>query len=234
MTDQPLSMERLGDIAVLSGGGTLSGAFVRQLADACASVPDDTRALLLHPDAAVWSGYDGVSEAGDLFAAFAELAQPTISALSASTGGGGLELALAADIRVASPDIRIGLNAVSGAFPQAGGLQRLTRTVGRSRATQLIMLESRIDAATALDWGLVNAVSDDPFAAAMEIAEHIATRGPIAARYAKDALRHGLEMPLAQALHYETELTILLQDTSDRAEGVEAFVAKRTPQFTGT
>ena len=96
------------------------------------------------------------------------------------------------------------------------------------------MLDEQIDAATALDWGLVNAVSDDPFAAAMAIAEQIASRGPIAARYAKDALRHGLEMPLAQALHYETELTILLQDTSDRAEGVDAFVSKRTPQFTGT
>ena len=95
-------------------------------------------------------------------------------------------------------------------------------------------MEGSIDAATALDWGLVHAVSDDPTAAAREIAETICTRGPIAARYAKDALRHGLEMPLAQALHYETELTILLQDTSDRAEGVDAFVSKRTPQFTGT
>ena len=61
----------------------------------------------------------------------------------------------------------------------------------------------------------------------------IASRGPIATRYAKDAVRHGLDMPLAQALHYETELTILLQDTEDRAEGVDAFVKKRQPQFSG-
>ena len=77
-------------------------------------------------------------------------------------------------------------------------------------------------------------MADNAFEAAWQVAVSIASRGPIATRYAKDAIRHGLDMPLAQALHYETELTILLQDTNDRAEGVDAFVNKRAPEFSGT
>ena len=234
MTSQPLRIERAGGILSLLGGGLLDRSFIQNLEDVCSSVADDIRAVVLDPDAAVWRGFDDVSAAGDLFAALAELPQPTIAVLGGAVRGGGLELALAADIRAAAAPCSISLDATTGHFPQAGGLQRLSRAVGRSRATQLVMLEGAIDAPTAFDWGLVHSVSDDPSAAAMEIAETICLRGPIAARYAKDALRHGLEMPLAQALHYETELTILLQDTADRSEGVDAFVSKRTPQFTGT
>ena len=229
-----LSLERYDDIAVISGGDTLSGYFISQLSDLSSVVADDVRVVVLHPDAGVWSGFDGVTEAGDLFAGFAEIAQPTIAVLDGPTLGGGLELALAADIRVAASDCQIGLEALTLGFPRAGGLQRLTRAIGRSRATQLLLLEGQIDAATALDWGLVNLVADNAYEAAWQVAGSIASRGPLATRYAKDAIRHGLDMPLAQALHYETELTILLQNTTDRAEGVDAFVNKRAPEFSGT
>ena len=229
-----LSLERHDEIAVISGGGALDAGFTERLADLSSSVEDDVRVVILHPQIGVWSGFDGATDIGDLFAQFAEIAQPTIAVLHGPVMGGGLELALAADIRVAAADCQIGLEALSNGFPRAGGLQRLTRAIGRSRATQLLFLEQDIDAATALDWGLVNAVSDNPLETATDLARSIASRGPIATRYAKDAIRHGLEMPLAQALHYETELTILLQDTNDRAEGVDAFVGKRTAQFSGT
>lgn len=228
------SLERHDDIAVISGGATLTADFIGQLADLSASIADDVRVVVLHPDTVVWSGFDGVTEAGDLFAGFAEIAQPTIAVLDGPTLGGGLELALAADIRIAASDCQIGLGALTVGFPRAGGLQRLTRAIGRSRATQLLLLEGQIDSATAHDWGLVNLVADNAFEAAWQVAGSIASRGPIATRYAKDAIRYGLDMPLAQALHYETELTILLQDTNDRAEGVDAFVNKRAPEFSGT
>ena len=229
-----LSLERHDDIAVISGGATLTADFIGQLADLSASVADDVRVVVLHPDSRVWSGFDGNTDAGDLFAGFAEIAQPTIAVLDGPTLGGGLELALAADIRIAASDCQIGLGALTVGFPRAGGLQRLTRAIGRSRATQLLLLEGQIDSATAHDWGLVNLVADNAFEAAWQVAGSIASRGPIATRYAKDAIRYGLDMPLAQALHYETELTILLQDTNDRAEGVDAFVNKRAPEFSGT
>lgn len=234
MTSQSLSLERIDDIAVIRGGGSLGAEFVTELGELCAAVAEDVRVVVVNPDVQAWAGYVGATDYGDLFAPLAELAQPTVAVLSGDTAGGGLELALAADIRVMAREVTIGLDCLDGDFPRAGGLQRLTRAIGRSRASQLLLLDERVDTGTALDWGLVNAVADDPSAAAMDIARSIASRGPIATRYAKDAIRHGLDMPLAQALHYETELTILLQDTNDRAEGVDAFVKKRTAAFSGT
>lgn len=235
----PLTLTLDAPVAVAGGGDCLDAGFVDALAAICGEVGErpEIRALVLDPEPGLWSGWGEDAPApGDLFRPLAELPQPSVAAIRGDCLGGGLELALAADIRVGAPGLELGfpeLLEAGGELCLAGGLQRLSRAVGRSRAGQLTLLEERIGAERALDWGLLNAVDADPSAAARRLAETIAQRGPIAARYAKDALRQGADMPLAQALHYETELTILLQSTADRAEGVAAFLAKRPPRFGG-
>jgi enoyl-CoA hydratase/carnithine racemase len=99
----------------------------------------------------------------------------------------------------------------------------------------MLLAGERIDAATALAWGLVNVVTPrgTAKAEAKRIAAAICERGPLAVRYAKEAVVRGLDMPLDQALRYETDLTVILQTTSDRAEGVRAFLEKRAPRFEG-
>jgi enoyl-CoA hydratase/carnithine racemase len=90
-----------------------------------------------------------------------------------------------------------------------------------------------VNAEAALRLGLVSEVAESAFARALEIAERIAERGPLAVRFAKEAVARGLDMTLEQALRYETDLTVILQTTEDRAEGVRAFLEKRTPEFKG-
>ena len=122
-----------------------------------------------------------------------------------------------------------------GLLPLAGGTQRLPRLVGRGKALEMILTGEPVTADEALRIGLVSAVVSREHldGEAAGIAQRIAERGPLAVRYAKEAVSHGLEMPLEQALRFETDLTIILQTTEDRAEGVKAFLEKRTPDFKG-
>ncbi len=242
MASAALSVD--ASIARLDLAGPLDAGLVNRLAELCARVADDeaVRVLVLSADAATWAGWsaqaldraaaDGLI--GDPLRPLADLPQPTIVALAGTVRDGGLELALCADLRVAGVGSSFALAATeSRAWPIAGGLQRLARLVGRARAQELALLGDPIDAATALQWGLVSAVADDPPAEALRRAALLAARGPIAIRLAKEAVRRGAEMPLDQALRYETDLTVLLQTTEDRAEGVSAFLEKRAPHFRG-
>jgi enoyl-CoA hydratase/carnithine racemase len=117
----------------------------------------------------------------------------------------------------------------------AGGTQRLARLVGRGEALRLLLLGEAIDAREALRIGLVSAVAprEKLLEDAWTLAQRMASRGPLALRYAKEAVRQGLEQPLDQALRFETDLTVILQTTEDRAEGVRAFLDKRDPKFKG-
>jgi enoyl-CoA hydratase len=172
----------------------------------------------------------------DPFGCFAESARPVIAAINGDALGGGLALALAADIRIAAETARFALpEADAGILPMAGATQRLVRLAGHGKALEMVLTCEPIDAVEALRIGLVGEVM--PRAKldtrAQALAERLAERGPLALQYAKEALSRGIDMPLEQALRYETDLTVILQTTEDRAEGVRAFLEKRKPEFKG-
>ncbi|HEY7466677.1 MAG TPA: enoyl-CoA hydratase/isomerase family protein [Dehalococcoidia bacterium] len=172
----------------------------------------------------------------DPFAPLANLPCPVVVAVQGACLSAGLELALACDIRLAADDARFGLPEVSqGTLPRAGGSQRLSRLAGRSVATSMLLLGDELDAEAAYRAGLVSRVAPAAklAAAAEAVAAKIAALGPLALRYAKEAVQQGSQLPLDQALRYELDLSVILQTTQDRAEGVQAFLEKRPPRFEG-
>ena len=162
--------------------------------------------------------------------------QPIIAAIGGYAFGGGLELALACDMRIAAANATLGLTEVNLAIiPGGGGTQRLPRIVGRGKALEMILTGARIPADEALRIGLVERVVPEGQAleAATELARTLAARAPVALRYAKEAVVKGLELPLADGLRLETDLSTLLRTTEDRVEGAKAFLEKRPPRWTG-
>jgi enoyl-CoA hydratase len=162
---------------------------------------------------------------------------PSIAAINGFAYGGGLELAMACTMRVASENAKMGLPETSlGILPGYGGTQRLARLVGTAKAYELILTaEKGITAAEAERIGLVNRVVPvgSAHAAAVEIAKKIAAVGPTACRFAMEAIRRGVEMPLAEGLSFEATLFGLCAATEDMREGMTAFLEKRAPRFTG-
>lgn len=168
----------------------------------------------------------------------AQVSKPVIAAIHGYCLGGGLELALACDIRLAAPGSVFGLPETGlGLIPGGGGTQRLPRLVGLGRALDLMLTGDRIDADQALAMGLVSRLSHDRaslLADALALATRIAARPPTASAYAKEAAKSGLEMELQAGLTLEKTLFSLLMSTADRAEAALAFKEKRQPRFSGT
>ena len=162
--------------------------------------------------------------------------KPTICAVNGYALGGGLEIALACDIRIASTNARFGLPEVRvGSIPGAGGTQRLPRAIGRSDAMMMLLTGDHVDSAEALRIGLVSRVVE-PAAlveAAMAIASRIAANAPLAVRAVKRLATHGAHLPLPDAIRAERVTWGLLRDTHDRIEGRLAFQQKRPPRYQG-
>ncbi len=162
--------------------------------------------------------------------------QPTVAVINGFAFGGGTELALACDLRIAAEDAKLGLTETALAIiPGAGGTQRLPRLIGKSRAKDLILTARRIEAAEGLSIGLLNRVAPRAELAlqARRLAEAIAANGPIAVRAAKDAIDRGAELPIDQGLEHEARCYERVLGTEDRLEALAAFAEKRKPSFRG-
>lgn len=164
------------------------------------------------------------------------LPQPVIAAINGFALGGGLELALACDIRIASSDARLGFPEVGlGILPGLGGTQRATRLAGRGVASELIFTGDMIDAEEAARMGLLNRVVAPAqlMETARRLADRIASRAPVAVAKGKAAILATQQLPLDKGLAFELDRASEVMTTSDRVEGMQAFIEKRKPVFTG-
>jgi enoyl-CoA hydratase/carnithine racemase len=177
-----------------------------------------------------WANLSSLSEP------ISKLDKPIIAAINGDAIGQGLELALACDVRIAAKTSRFGLPQIkTGLIPWDGGTQRLARLVGRGKALEMILTGETIDAQEAYRVGLIHRVVPlkELMEAAMNMAWEMASKGPIALRYAKEAIYKGMDLTLEQGLRLEADLYLLIHTTRDRTEGIKAFQEKKSPQFEG-
>lgn len=172
----------------------------------------------------------------DVFRQIENLDKPSIAAVNGWALGGGTELLLCTDLRIAAHSAMIGLPEITlGLFPGAGGSQRLMRQIAPCKAREMMFLGERITAAEAERLGLINQVVEDGEAlnAAMAMAEKLAAKSPMILKLLKRTLRDGAEMPPSAALRHEQAMIGLVLDSHDAHEGCNAFLAKRPAAFEG-
>jgi enoyl-CoA hydratase/carnithine racemase len=219
-----LSQDQQVRVVLITGAGEKAFCAGADLKERVAFDDEQTRAF--------------VTRIGDTFSAVASLPQPTIAVINGVAYGGGLELALACDLRVSASHAKMGLTETSLAIiPGAGGTQRLPAVVGIARAKQMILTAERVDAQQAAAMGLVNDVvpSDELRAAAKSMADAIAACGPLAVRAAKEAIDLSTgQGDLASNLMRERALYLeRVLHSKDRIEALNAFREKRSPEYTG-
>ncbi len=209
-------------VVVISGAGEKSFCTGADLKERAGMSPEEVKVFL--------------QTIGSVFTAVEQFSKPVIAAINGFAFGGGLELAMAADIRLASETATMGLTETRLAIiPGAGGTQRLPRLIGRGKAKELIFTGRRIMADEALEIGLVNHVY--PPAKLMEesqkLAATISEGGPVAVQQAKKAINRGIETDLAAGLKIENDAYWVCIPTQDRLEGLAAFKEKRKPVYKG-
>lgn len=177
-----------------------------------------------------------VMKARNIFVTAEDFPKPLIAMINGFCLGGGCELALSCDIRIASEKARFGQPEINlGIIPGGGGTQRLTRLVGEGKSMQMILSGEMIDAQEAFRLGLVNEVHPvaDLEAKTMELANKIAEKSPVALAMAKTAVKAAARTTLRAGLDQEIDLFALCFSSEDKEEGVRAFLEKRKPEFTG-
>jgi enoyl-CoA hydratase len=222
-----------------SNGNRINAAMAAELMELFERAEDDGDLAML-----------AITGAGDVFCdgfepdvnpnlveSLAVLSKPTVAIINGDASDEGMELAMAADIRIALADTRFALTQPSrGEMPRFGGTQRLPRLAGIANAMRMLVGGATIDGTEATRIGLVTYLAnnrEELGARAGEVAQAVLTRGPVAVRMVKDAVRKGYDMTLDQGIRLEEDLYALLQTTADRAEGVRAFLDKRKPLFRG-
>jgi len=229
----------------------LNTALLQELADLLDQATDDDtiRAIVLTGDARAFAAGADIREMAALdavgvmhdprprhWARIAAFPKPIIAAVNGFALGGGCELVMHADIVIASRDARFGQPEINlGIIPGAGGTQRLIRCVGKALASQMVLSGEPIDAARALQAGLVSEITEPELTLerAQAVARRIAGQAPLAVRQAKEVLARAFETHLGSGLAYERKAFTLLATTEDRNEGIAAFIDKRPPHYQG-
>lgn len=162
--------------------------------------------------------------------------KPVIAAVNGFALGGGCELAMSCDLIIAGEDAKFSQPEIKiGTIPGAGGTQRLTRAIGKSKAMMMVLTGDMIDAKTACDWGLVAKVvpTQTLMQETFELAKVIANRAPVAVRLAKEAVNKSFEMTLKDGMDFERRNFYLTFSSQDQKEGMKAFMEKRDPKYQG-
>jgi len=249
-------VEREGPVAIVTLNrpqqlNALSYGLIKELALALEALDQDAdiRAIVLTGGEKVFAAGTDIKEMADATPfddrlqgrlAFRDrinrISKPVIAAVSGLTLGGGCELAMCCDIIIASETARFGQPEVNlGIIPGSGGTQRLTRTVGKYRAMEMVLTGDFINAAEAHTLGLVAKVVPVEFLIeeAKGIAKKIAAKPPLAVKFAKEAVLKAFETSLGEGLEFERKSFYLLFASEDKREGMKAFIEKRKPEFKG-
>jgi enoyl-CoA hydratase/carnithine racemase len=213
----------------------------KEIADACQRINQDDEISVVVLKGAGGSFCSGkelkeISEIRDTSGDIASLERVTIAAIDGAALGDGFELALACDIRIASERASFCLpHAAHGLIPCGGGTQRLPRLIGKGKALEMVLTAEPIDAQEAFRIGLVSKIvpAEKLLQEVEELVGRITSHGPIALRYAREAVHKGMDLTLEQGLRLEADLYFLIQTPTDRMEGIRAFKEKRPPQFKG-
>jgi enoyl-CoA hydratase len=218
---------------------TLTPAMASRLLDLIEQVEDDDSARMLAITGAGANFCLGFDDGVDprIVESLAVLSKPTVAIINGDAFDEGLELAMAADIRIALSSARFAIAQMQhGVMPHFGATQRLPRLIGAASALRMMLTGTALRADEALRLGLVAYLAKNRADLAQvsgRVAQAILSRAPLAARLVKDAVLKGYDMTLEQGIRLEEDLYALLQTTADRAEGVRAFLEKRKPLFRG-